>query len=87
MTIAEGDQRLQPHVKGFQKALQNLGWTQARNLWIDYRLASADPGRIRAAAVESVCLKPDVLLAHLHPGSQGSVGADPNHSNRLTHAK
>ncbi len=34
-----------------------------RNIRIDHRFAVADPDRIRAAAVELVGLKPDVLLA------------------------
>jgi putative ABC transport system substrate-binding protein len=63
MTISEGDAEVQPHVIVFQKTLQDLGWTDGRNLRIDYRLAAADPGRIRAAAAELVRLKPDVLLA------------------------
>jgi putative tryptophan/tyrosine transport system substrate-binding protein len=63
MTRSEGDAEVQPHIIIFQKALQDLGWTDGRNLRIDYRLAVADPGRIRAAAAELVRLKPDVLLA------------------------
>ena len=63
MTISEGDAEVKPHVIVFQKTLQDLGWTDGRNLQIDYRLAVADPGRISAAAVELVRLKPDVLLA------------------------
>jgi putative tryptophan/tyrosine transport system substrate-binding protein len=63
MTISEGDAEVQPHVIVFQKTLQDLGWTDGRNLRIDYRRAAADPGRIMAAAAELVHMKPDVLLA------------------------
>jgi putative tryptophan/tyrosine transport system substrate-binding protein len=63
MTVSEGDAEVQPHLIAFQKTLQDLGWADGRNVRIDYRLAAADPGRIRAAAAELVRLKPDVLLA------------------------
>ncbi len=63
MTISEGDAEVQPGLILFKKVLQDLGWTDGRNVRIDYRFAVADPGRIRAAAAELVRLKPDVLLA------------------------
>jgi putative tryptophan/tyrosine transport system substrate-binding protein len=40
-----------------------LGWTDSRNVRIDYRWGGANPQRIRADAIELVGLKPDVILA------------------------
>jgi putative ABC transport system substrate-binding protein len=47
--------------------LQGLGWTDGRNVQIDYRFSMADPNRMRAAATELIELKPDVLLAQSTP--------------------
>ena len=45
------------------QALQELGWTDGRNLRIDYRFAGNDADRIRRLASELAALAPDVLLA------------------------
>jgi putative tryptophan/tyrosine transport system substrate-binding protein len=65
--IAEGDAEVQPSLLAFQQVLQDLGWTDGRNVRIDYRFAVADPDRLRAAGAELVGLKPDVLLAQSTP--------------------
>jgi putative ABC transport system substrate-binding protein len=65
--VAEGDVEVQPHLLAFQQVLQDLGWTDGRNVRIDYRFAVADPDRLRAAGAELVGLKPDVLLAQSTP--------------------
>jgi len=62
LTTSEGDAEIRPHLIVFQKALQDLGWTDGQNVQINYQLAVADPDRLRAAARELVSLKPDVLL-------------------------
>jgi putative ABC transport system substrate-binding protein len=46
-----------------REGLQQLGWTEGRNIRIDYRFA-ADPDSVRSAAAELVGLGPDVLIAH-----------------------
>jgi putative ABC transport system substrate-binding protein len=65
--IAEGDVEVQPSLLAFQQVLQDLGWTDGRNVRIDYRFAVADPDRLTAAGAELVGLKPDVLLAQSTP--------------------
>src|SRR5262245_46448805 len=50
------------NVTAFREALEKLGWTNGRNVLIDYRWGGADPARIRAHAKEIVALKPDVIL-------------------------
>ena len=54
---AEGQARL----AAFTQALQQLGWSDGRNLRIDTRWATADD--IRRHAAELAALAPDVLLA------------------------
>ncbi len=51
-----------PHA-AFLQALQQLGWTDGRNVQIDTRWAAGDAGRIRRHAAELVALAPDVILA------------------------
>ncbi len=50
----------------FAHSLQQLGWTDGRNVRIDVRWAAGDPDRFRRYAAELVALAPDVILA---PGS------------------
>jgi putative ABC transport system substrate-binding protein len=63
----EGQARLAAFLQGLQKS----GWTDGRNVRIDYRWAAADADRHRTFAAELVALGPDVILA---AGSQ-SVAA------------
>jgi putative ABC transport system substrate-binding protein len=62
---AQGDQYSQSRIASLRQALQDLGWTEGRNLRFDYRWgASADDrDRIRRYAMELVTLAPDVIVA------------------------
>jgi putative tryptophan/tyrosine transport system substrate-binding protein len=55
----------------FERALQELGWTDGRNVRIDYRWGAGDADRIRRYAAELVSLSPDVIL------TVGSATAGP----------
>jgi ABC-type uncharacterized transport system substrate-binding protein len=44
-------------------ALGNLGWTDGRNLQIDYRWGAIDPGLRRRYARELIALRPEAILA------------------------
>ena len=46
----------------FLQALQQLGWTEDRNLRIEYRWGAGNPDTIRKYAAELVALAPDVVL-------------------------
>jgi hypothetical protein len=50
-------------ISAFLQALQQLGWTDGRNVTIDYRWGAGDPERIRKFATELVALAPYVILA------------------------
>ena len=63
MSRAAGDPEEQARFAGFLQGLQKLGWTDGRNLRIDYRWAAADADRSRTYAAELVALGPDVILA------------------------
>jgi putative tryptophan/tyrosine transport system substrate-binding protein len=47
----------------FLQRLNELGWTEGRNLRIDIRWPAADADQIRRYAAELVALEPDVILA------------------------
>ena len=60
---AADDPEGQARLAAFAQGLQELGWTEGRNLRIDYRWAAADADRYRTYAAELVALAPDVILA------------------------
>jgi len=47
----------------FEQGLQQLGWTQGRNVRIDYRFAGGDAATSRKHAEELVALAPDVIVS------------------------
>ena len=61
----------QPNTAAFLQALQQLGWTDGRNVKIDYRWSLGDADKARRYASEVVALAPDVILA------VGSVNLTP----------
>jgi putative ABC transport system substrate-binding protein len=66
LPIAKDDPEYQPWIGAFRQALQELGWIEGRNMRLDIRWATANPGEIRKEAAELAALAPDVILA---PGS------------------
>src|SRR5215475_3391323 len=57
----------QSRVTALKQGLQDLGWTEGRNIQIETRFGGADAGRIRAQAAELVALAPDVLVGQTTP--------------------
>jgi putative tryptophan/tyrosine transport system substrate-binding protein len=53
----------QARIAAFLQELQQLGWTDGRNVRIDTRWGAADAERTRKYAAELVSLSPDVILA------------------------
>ena len=53
----------QARLAAFRQRLQELGWTEGRNVRISYRWAADDANRSRTYAAELVALAPDVILA------------------------
>jgi putative ABC transport system substrate-binding protein len=70
MNVAADDAEGQGRVAAFQQALQQLGWTDGRNVRIDYRWATGDTGRFQRYAEELLALAPDVVLASSTPSVQ-----------------
>src|SRR5262245_61208119 len=61
------DQEGQARVAALKQGLQELGWTDGRNVKIETRFSSGDVGRIRAHAAELVALAPDVIVGQSTP--------------------
>jgi putative ABC transport system substrate-binding protein len=53
----------QTRVSAFLQGLRETGWTDGRNVRIDYRWAAGDVDRTHKYAAELVALAPDVILA------------------------
>ena len=54
---------LQARLAAFQQVLQQLGWTDGRNVLIDYRWGAGSADNTRKFAAELVAVAPDVILA------------------------
>jgi putative tryptophan/tyrosine transport system substrate-binding protein len=64
MFLGVDDPVAQSDVVTFQQVMRELGWTEGRNLTIDYRWAAGNDDRIRSRyAAELVGLAPDVIVA------------------------
>jgi putative tryptophan/tyrosine transport system substrate-binding protein len=57
------DPEWQARGNAFVQALQERGWSDGRNVRIEYRWGLGDPERLRKYAAELVALAPDVILA------------------------
>jgi ABC-type uncharacterized transport system substrate-binding protein len=60
---ATDDRIFQAHLAAFLHELQQLGWSDARNIRVDIRWGAGDADLIRKHAVELVALAPDVVMA------------------------
>ncbi len=61
------DREGQARVAALKLGLQELGWTDGRNIQIETRFAGADGDRIRAHVAELVALVPDVIVGQTTP--------------------
>jgi putative tryptophan/tyrosine transport system substrate-binding protein len=67
MPFAADDPEAKARLAAFHQSLQQLGWTDGRNVRIDIRWGAGEPERIRRYATELVALAPDVILASTTP--------------------
>jgi ABC-type uncharacterized transport system substrate-binding protein len=63
MSVAADGPDGQPRLAAFLNGLQQLGWTEGRNVRIELRWGAGDAERIRNYVAELVALGPDVILA------------------------
>ena len=67
MSLAAGDPIAHHEIMALQQGLQELGWTDGRNMKIEYRWAAGDIDRMRTFAKELVGLQPEVIVARATP--------------------
>ena len=70
MNAAADDTQGQAELAAFQQVLQQLGWSDGRNVRIDIRWGENDVERDRKYAAELIALAPDVILAAGTPGAR-----------------
>jgi putative ABC transport system substrate-binding protein len=63
LNVTVDDPRGQASVAAFRQGLQQLGWSDGRDLRIDIRWGEDDADRERRYAAELVALAPDIILA------------------------
>jgi putative ABC transport system substrate-binding protein len=68
MGFAETDAGTKERIEWFRQGLGALGWSEGRNVRIDYRFAPAG-ARAQALAKELVALQPDVIVGHASPAT------------------
>jgi putative ABC transport system substrate-binding protein len=67
MPVPENDPVGQKVVTAFVQALARFGWSEGKNIRIDYRFAAGDPTLFQTYAAELADLMPDAILASTPP--------------------
>src|SRR6476620_697686 len=62
-------------VDAFRQELSKLGWTEGKNITIEYRFAEQKPERLPELAAELVRLKVDLILVSGTPSSLAAKSA------------
>src|SRR5215472_13925453 len=63
MALAADDPESSRRLTAFVQGLQELGWSEGRNVRIDVRWSAGDAARMRVQAAELIVLAPDVVFA------------------------
>jgi putative tryptophan/tyrosine transport system substrate-binding protein len=61
------DPEAQARIAAFVDTFQKLGWSEGRNVRIDYRWSGSDADRDKAAAAEFARSAPDVIVVSSNP--------------------
>jgi putative tryptophan/tyrosine transport system substrate-binding protein len=65
----ENDPEASLRIQEFRQALAKLGWSEGRNVGIEFRFGAGDPNRMRAQAKELAGMLPDVIVAESTPAA------------------
>jgi putative ABC transport system substrate-binding protein len=66
---AEKDAETQARLAAFRHGLEQLGWTEGRNVRVDYRFSPSGPEQAQRFAKELVALRPDILVGNSTPAT------------------
>jgi putative ABC transport system substrate-binding protein len=78
ISFVESDSEAQSWIRALLRRLEELGWTDGRNIHIDYRWPGSDVARLEAFANELILLQPTLLIAAGTPAA--------NSLRRTTHS-
>jgi putative ABC transport system substrate-binding protein len=70
MGYDENDAEAQAWVAAFREGLQQLGWTEGRNIRIDTRWSRVDTEVMQRFAQELVALQPDLIVSQITPTTE-----------------
>ena len=62
MPLAEADPEAQARIAAIREGLNELGWSEGRNVELHFRWATNNPERLQAHAAELISLMPDVFV-------------------------
>src|SRR5262245_37413275 len=65
----ENNPAAKTYLSAFAQALADLGWTDGRNVQMDFRSYGGEINRIQALAQQLVGLQPDIILAYSTPAT------------------
>ena len=63
----EDDSEMQARLAAFRQGLGQFGWSEGRNVRIDYRFSGGSPERFPQFAKELIALNPDIIFASSTP--------------------
>ena len=69
-------------IEAFRQGLQQLGWSDGRNVQMEIRWGENDIDRDRRDAAELVALAPDIIMAS-GPERSGVATCQPHHADRV----
>jgi putative ABC transport system substrate-binding protein len=69
MGQAETDPGNPSRVAAFQQALVKFGWSDGRNVGVEWRWGAGNPDRMRSYATDLIGLVPDVVVAESTPAA------------------
>ena len=80
---SEGDTEGQASAAAFRQKLQELGWTEDRNIRIETRWAGSDPNKARTFAKELVGITPDVVVSSSNLVTEIVSAGNAHHTGRI----
>jgi hypothetical protein len=81
--LAMDDPEAKARIAAFQQGLEQLGWTNGRNVQIDTRWAGGDMDSIRKYAAELVALSPDGHPGRWRRSHDAVASGDPHRADRI----
>ena len=67
MRTAQDDPEAKAELAAFRQGLQQLGWSEGRNIRIDIRFAADSPDQYEVLAKQLIALQPDAIFARTTP--------------------